>query len=44
MPATSDNTASTISGTVMISGDSWGWTPGSQRLVPQNVMNISRVM
>ena len=43
-PPAIDNAASTISGIVMILGDSCGWTPSRQRLSPKKVRIITRVM
>jgi hypothetical protein len=45
MPLSAEPIPSTISGTVMMAGDSCGWTPSGQRLrVPTKVIIISRVM
>ena len=43
-PPRTERAASTISGTVMIVGDSCGCTPSSQRFSPKKVISISRVM
>ena len=43
-PPRAESAASTISGIVITFGDSWGWTPSSQRFSVKKVISISRVM
>jgi len=43
-PPTIDSPASAMRGIVITRGDSWGWTPSSQRGAPKKVSHIIRVM